>query len=97
MNYKDIVAEVQSGSKSLIMASKGFMEAPFGFYLRDAEGNLTKVRGISADKAEDVLMCLITAPGTTIRRSHSKGELNFSNGKTMKVFIRQLELINLEG
>lgn len=93
MNYENIVSEVQSGSKSLIMVSKGFMEKPFGFYLRDTNGNLTKVHGISARKAESALMNLTTDSGTSIGRSYSKGELNFSNGKTKKVFIRQLELI----
>lgn len=88
MNSQEIVLAVTSQNKSLVFLSRGFMESPIGTFVKDSDGNLTKVHGKSAIAARKILN------GTNnVCRSYGKAKLT-RNSKTKSVFMTEYSNID---
>lgn len=84
MNATEIVNEVAKNNKSLVRLSDAFFSNNvIGYFVKDVDGNLTKVHGKSAKAASN---CLYKMDGVV--RSYGKAKMTIAN-KTMTVFMTE--------
>lgn len=84
MNATEIVNEVVKNNKSLVRLSDAFVgNNVIGYFVKDADGNLTKVHGNSAKVASRCLYKM-----DCVVRSYGKAKMTRAN-KTMAVFMTE--------
>lgn len=84
MNATEIVNVVLNNNKSLVRLTKEYgSDKAIGYFIKDADGNLTKVHGKSAKVASRFLYKL-----DGVVRSYGKAKMTRTN-KTMTVFMTE--------
>lgn len=88
MNANEIISAVLESKKSLVFVTRGFSDpTKLGIFVKDDEGNLTKVHGKSANVARKML---ISKEG--IVRSYGKGYLTVGK-KTKSAYLSEFKFM----